>query len=102
MIALGGRNRDMSKLFMFEAILLSIVGAVIGIVFAMVSGSIINLIMNASARSRGVNQTFDLFSTPLWLIFAMIVFMVIVGVTVAFFPSRRAAKINPIDALRRG
>lgn len=102
MIALGGRNRDMSKLFIFEAILLSIVGAVIGIIFAMISGSILNLIMNASARSRGVNQTFDLFSTPLWLIFAMIIFMVVVGILVAFFPSRRAARINPIDALRRG
>ncbi|MEK7626293.1 MAG: ABC transporter permease [Patescibacteria group bacterium] len=102
MMALGGRNNDMSKLFIFEAILLSIVGAVIGIIFAMLSGEIVNFAMNTSARTRGVTQNFDLFSTPLWLMGAMILFMVVVGILVAFFPSRRAAKINPIDALRRG
>ena len=102
MMALGARNRDMSRLFIVEAILLSIVGAIVGIILASILGEVVNVLMNMSARTRGVTQSFDLFATPLWLIGATIVFMVVVGVIVAFFPSRRAAKINPIDALRRG
>lgn len=101
MVALGGRNRDMRKLFIMEAVLLSIVGAVSGIVLAFLAGQVINVIVNASARSRGVTDSFSLFATPPLLVLGMIAFMVCVGLLVAYLPSRRAAHISPIDALRR-
>jgi putative ABC transport system permease protein len=101
MMALGARSTDMSRLFIFEAALLSVVGASIGILFAIISGFIVNIIMNAFARSRGVTDTFDLFATPIWLILALILFMLIVGLVVAFFPAKRAKRISAIDSLRR-
>lgn len=102
MMALGGRNRDIRRLFIFEAILLSIAGAAIGIILAMINGQILNILLNNSAKSRGVTQTFDLFSTPWWLILLIVGFMIAVGIAVSFFPARRASKIDPIDALSRG
>lgn len=101
MVTLGGRNRDMRKLFIFEAMLLSFVGAVVGIISAVVLGQIINLIMNLFARQRGVTEGFQLFATPWWLVLGIITFMLLVGLAVVFLPARRAARINPIDALRR-
>ncbi|MDQ5972100.1 MAG: transporter permease [Patescibacteria group bacterium] len=101
MMALGGRNRDMSKLFVLEAVLLSVAGAVIGITLAVTTGQIVNVLMNNFARNRGVKESFVLFSTPFWLIAALVGFMTVVGLLVAFFPAKRAHKINPIDALRR-
>lgn len=101
MMALGARTGDMFRLFVFEAILLSLVGAIIGVIGAIISGVIVNLVMNGFAASRGVNETFQLFSYPLWLIVSLIGFMVIVGFLVVLFPARRARNINPIDALRR-
>jgi putative ABC transport system permease protein len=101
MMALGGRNRDMSKLFVFEAVLLSVAGALIGIGLAVAAGQIVNFFMNNFARHRGVKESFVLFSTPLWLIAGLVGFMVVVGLLVAFFPAKRAHRINPIDALRR-
>lgn len=101
MMALGGRNRDMSKLFVFEAVLLSVAGALIGIGLAVGAGQIVNFFMNNFARHRGVKESFVLFSTPLWLIASLVGFMVVVGLLVAFFPAKRAHRINPIDALRR-
>lgn len=101
MMALGARTSDMSKLFIFEAGLLSVVGASIGIFFATIGGVIANLVMNQFAKSRGVTERFDLFATPVWLILALILFMLVVGLVVAFFPARRAKRINPIDSLRR-
>ncbi|MEK7594861.1 MAG: ABC transporter permease [Patescibacteria group bacterium] len=101
MMALGARNRDMSRLFMFEAALLSVVGASIGIFMAIISGAIVNVFMNGFAHRRGVKDSFNLFATPLWLILALIGFMLIVGFLVALFPAKRAKHINPIDALRR-
>lgn len=101
MKALGGRNNDMRKLFIFEALLLSVLGAIVGIVLAMVTGVIINLVMNNFAAGRGVSETFNLFANPPPLIFGTIAFMAFVGLVVVYFPARRAERINPIDALRR-
>jgi ABC-type antimicrobial peptide transport system permease subunit len=101
MITLGGRNRDMRKLFVFEAVLLSLVGAIVGILSAVTAGQIINLAMNAFSRQRGVTDSFQLFATPAWLVLGTILFMLCVGLLVVYIPARRAARINPIDALRR-
>lgn len=101
MIALGARRRDMLRLFIFEAVLLSFIGAVVGILLASLTGAIINLAMNKLAENRGIYQHFDLFSTPLWLILSLILFMILVGLIVVFLPARHAERINPIDALRR-
>lgn len=101
MIALGARNADMRRLFIFEALLLSIIGAVLGIVLAILGGFGVDTIMNGFASHRGVDNRFSLFATPLWLVGSLIGFMIVVGLLVVYIPARRAQKINPIDALRR-
>lgn len=101
MMTMGGRNRDMSKLFIIESLILSIVGAIIGIILAIIGGQIINFVMMTIAHSRGVTGDFQLFAVPAWLVLAMIAFMSLVGILVAFFPAKRANRIDPIDALRR-
>ena len=101
MIALGGRKTDMRKLFIFEATLLSFIGSVLGIILAILLGQIVNFVMNRFAAGRGVEESFQLFATPPWLIISLIIFMIVVGWLVVFFPARRAERINPIDALRR-
>lgn len=101
MFALGARSGDMYRLFVFEAVLLSLAGALAGIGSALIGGVLINLGMNGFARARGVTESFQLFSYPFWLVLLMIIFMVAVGFLVVLFPARRAKRINPIDALRR-
>ncbi|MEO6761563.1 MAG: ABC transporter permease [Candidatus Saccharimonadales bacterium] len=101
MMALGGRRKDMRKLFFFEAILLSVVGATVGIILAIIAGKVINIVMNIMAHRRGVTGSFNLFATPWWLILGSISFMVLVGMAVVYFPARHAEQTDPIDALRR-
>jgi len=101
LISLGGRRKDMRKLFVFEAVLLSSIGAVLGMLLAFIGSMIINEIMNGLARGRGVTEHFTLFSYPYWLFFALSGFMVLISLIVVFLPARRAERINPIDALRR-
>jgi ABC-type antimicrobial peptide transport system permease subunit len=100
MITLGGRSRDMRRLFMIEAVVLSIIGAIAGVLLSFVGGRIVNFAINQNAASR-VSERFDVFYMPWWLIGALIAFMMAVGLLVSYFPARRAQKINPIDALRR-
>ncbi len=101
MIALGGRHKDMRRLFVIEAIILSLIGAIIGIVLATLTGGIINAGMNLMAHRRGITQPFELFAAPVWLTVSMLLFMIVIGLLVVYYPARRAERINPIDALRR-
>lgn len=101
MVALGARSVDMKRLFIFEAIFLSLIGSVIGISVAFIIGRATNSVMNILASRRGVQDSFELFANPPQLILGSIVFMTAVGLIVVLLPARRAAKINPIDALRR-
>ena len=98
MKTLGGRKKDMLLLFMIEALLLSVIGASIGILLSVLLGKAANYILN---NTRDLTETYNLFSIPAWLVVGLIIFMVCIGLSVVYFPARRAQKINPIDALRR-
>lgn len=101
MVALGARSIDMRRLFVFEALFLSLFGSIIGIIGAFVLGQIVNIAMNQFASHRGVQDSFNLFAYPPLVVGGVIVFMAIVGLVVVYIPARHAEKINPIDALRR-
>lgn len=101
MIALGGRPIDMRKIFIFEALMLSILGSLIGVMGAIILSWLVNLILNILASQRGVEQSFSVFSNNPFLIIGVIIFMIVVGLSVVILPAIRAQKINPIDALRR-
>lgn len=100
MITLGGRKKDMRRLFMIESILLSLIGVAVGLILSYSGSKLVGLAVNRNAASR-VSEHIEIFSTPAWLLVLLTLFMVLVGLLVAFFPARRAQKVNPIDALRR-
>ncbi len=100
MITLGGRPKDMRRLFMYEALLLSLIGALAGLGLARLSGTVVNVFLNRAAASRTV-ESFDVFSMPSLLSLALVGFMLLIGFLVVYFPAKRAQRIDPIDALRR-
>ena len=101
LVSLGARQRDIKRLFIFEAILLSAMGALIGIVMAWIAGFGVNTLATNLASSRGVKEAFSVFYLPLWLAAYVLIFAVIIGLLVVAFPAKRASKISPITALRR-
>lgn len=100
MVALGARRRDVRRLFIAESLIISLCGGTVGIVIAILTGLVINLSLNQLSVARGVVERFSLFSTPLWLIISALIFTILIGLLVSYIPARRAARINPIDALR--
>jgi putative ABC transport system permease protein len=101
MMALGARRRDVRKLFVFEAALISFIGAVLGIVLAVILGEIVNFYLNKGASDRGIVEQFDLFVISPLVVILIILGTVILGIVVVYMPARRAERINPIEALRR-
>jgi putative ABC transport system permease protein len=87
-LAVGARERDILWQFLVEAVLLSVIGGVLGTVVAVASVGFL-----ASALSLPMTV-----SLPALL--AALAVSSVIGMTFGFLPARRAAKLDPIDALR--
>jgi len=100
MLALGARPGDMKNLFVIEAVTLSLIGGILGIIGSFVLSLGIDAVLNNIALSRGATANFTVFANPWWLILSTLVFMTLVGLLVAYLPARRASHINSIEAMR--
>ncbi len=87
-MSIGARRKDILVQFLIEAMVLSIVGGIIGIFFGVGGSSLIS-------RFAGW-PTFVSGSSILLAVF----FSMSVGVFFGFYPARKAANLNPIEALR--
>jgi putative ABC transport system permease protein len=99
MKAIGVDNRDIYWMFLTEAIIISGAGGIAGAGLGQLLAMGINALITAVAKMVGA-EPITLFSTPLAFVAIIVGFSLIVGVSTGFYPSRRAAKINPLDALR--
>ena len=102
MITMGARKADVQRLLVLEALFLSIVGCLGGIFSAWFVGQVINIFLTHYANGKGVSGAINAFSVTPLLVLATFVLTVIIGLLVAFYPSRRAGRINPFDVLRNG
>jgi ABC-type lipoprotein release transport system permease subunit len=57
--------------------------------------------VNAYARTQDVTVELELFAFPLWLLAATVLFSIVVSVLAGVYPALRAARVDPIRALRR-
>jgi putative ABC transport system permease protein len=87
-MAVGAKGRDVLFQFLIEAVVISLAGGIIGILFGVGASAVIGTLAKWSiAVSPGAVVLAFLFSA-------------VVGVFFGFYPARRAAKLEPIDALR--
>ena len=97
--ALGMRNRDVYKLFLAESLIIGILGGLMGVILGYSLGLGINFILSTMAH-RAHAESIKVFVTP-WFVTAVIaIFSIFVGFLTGWYPSRRAVKIDPLDALR--
>lgn len=99
MRAIGASHRDISALFLTEATLMGFLGGVGGVMIGYLVGEIFNLGINILATNLG-GQPVNLFDRPSWFILTIIIFSTVVGFATGVFPARKAAKLNPLSALR--
>lgn len=87
-MSIGGRSRDIMKQFLAESIILSILGGVMGVIFGYLLARLAGSLMSSMAVVKTQS-----------VVLAFIVCFVI-GVFFGWYPARKAANLNPIDALR--
>ncbi|MEN9465154.1 MAG: hypothetical protein RL217_1335 [Pseudomonadota bacterium] len=87
-LAIGALEHEVLWQFLVEAVVLSSLGGILGIILALALSISLSLLMN-------IPYIFDL-----GIIILAFVFSALVGVIFGYVPARRAAQLNPIDALR--
>lgn len=87
-MAIGARSSDIRKQFLIEALLLAIIGGLIGVVAGVLTSFLVTKFSDLTAEI-----------TPFSIILSLS-FSAIVGVLFGFYPAYKASLLNPIDALR--
>jgi putative ABC transport system permease protein len=91
--ALGATNRQVLSQFLFEAIALTLIGGLIGLLF----GSLFSYL--AAIIVRSLDYRWD-FVISAFSVFIAIDLSAIIGIVFGYYPARRASRLSPIDALR--
>ena len=92
--SLGATNKDILNQFLFESVMLTLSGGVIGIIL----GTLFEFIISFGARQfAGINLpfTFSIQGAILGVVVAMVI-----GLGFGIFPARQASQKSPIEALR--
>ena len=86
--ALGATNSSIRTQFIVEAIIICLIGGAIGIIFGILGGKVAAMILGYPA------------SPSITSIIVSLLFSMATGVFFGYYPANKAAKMNPIDALR--
>ncbi len=97
--ALGAADSDVQQLFFVEAGVMGFLGGILGVGIGWLLGHAITTGTNIYLKRQNLNPI-ELSSVPVWLAIAGLVFAVIVSLLAGLYPASRAAKLNPVDALR--
>jgi putative ABC transport system permease protein len=87
-MSIGGRGKDIMKQFLAESIILSILGGMLGVIFGYLLARLAGSLMSSQAIVK---------TQSVVLAFAV---CFVIGIFFGWYPARKAANLNPIDALR--
>lgn len=99
MKALGADDGDVKLLFFTEAGAMGVFGGVFGVVLGWLIGRAINFGTTIYLKNQGLPPE-NVWLVPWWLVGFAILFAVCVSLIAALYPAARAAKLDPIQALR--
>lgn len=86
--SLGAKNSDINTQFLAESVALTFIGGIIGVFFGWLASFLITKFSGTTTAVTG------------WSVFLAFGVSAAIGITFGYYPAQRAAKLNPIEALR--
>jgi putative ABC transport system permease protein len=99
MKAIGASDADVKKLFFAEAGAMGVLGGIVGVVFGWAIGQVINFGTNIYLKRQSIPPE-HFWAVPWWLAVFAIIFALIVSLVSGLYPASRAARLDPVQALR--
>lgn len=99
MKAIGGSETEIRMIFFVEVGLIGLIGALFGLVLGWLVTRVANVVMNTQILPEDMEPV-NLFYFPVWLVLGAIAFSLIISLAAGLYPAARAARIDPVRALR--
>ncbi|MDP2915879.1 MAG: ABC transporter permease [Candidatus Aminicenantes bacterium] len=99
MKAVGASRSDIKKIFFVESSAIGFLGGVFGLGLGWAVSRIINRVVNYFLAKQGI-PFIEYFRFPWWLVLGAVAFAVMVSLVAGILPAMRAAKVDPVVALR--
>ncbi len=87
-MSVGARGIDINNQFLIESIIISVTGGILGIALGTLLSTSANLLFGLPT------------SVPMWSIVVSFIVCTIIGIGFGYFPARKAARMDPIEAIR--
>ena len=97
--ALGAADGDVKQLFFVEAGVMGLLGGILGAFLGWLIGRALTFGTNVYLHRQNLPGV-DISSVPWWLVLGAITFAIIVSLAAGLYPASRAARLNPVEALR--
>jgi putative ABC transport system permease protein len=97
--ALGADNSDVKQLFFVEAGVMGFFGGILGVGLGWMIGRAVTIGIKLYLKQQDLPPT-NVFSVPWWLVIGAIAFAVGVSLVAGLYPASRAARLDPVEALR--
>jgi putative ABC transport system permease protein len=98
--ALGASRREIRAMFTVEAGLIGLIGGFFGLILGTLLGRLVDWIAHRYLIAEGVTGVGQLSVVPLWLALGSLAFAALIGIVAGLYPASRAAKLDPVTALR--
>ena len=98
--ALGAARSEIRAMFTVEAALIGLIGGFFGLIFGALLGRLVDWIAHRYLISEGVTGVGDLSIIPPWLAIGALIFATLIGLLAGLSPAARAARLDPVAALR--
>jgi putative ABC transport system permease protein len=99
MKAVGAGDGDVKRIFFFESAAIGLLGGAGGCVLGWAVSLVINRIVNFYTARQGL-PFIDYFAFPVWIFAGALGFALLVSLVSGIYPARRAARVDPVVALR--
>ena len=98
--ALGATSREVRLMFTADAVLLGIIGGFVGVILGTLLGRLVDWVGHLYLESEGVIGIGQMSIVPPWLAIGALIFAAFIGVLGGLYPAARAARLDPVVALK--